>query len=51
VLFVDPKSGFRDLREMEREGRMPGAFACSRGMLEFWIDPESPYAKPAFSGI
>jgi rhodanese-related sulfurtransferase len=43
------KSGLRDPREMEREGRMPGAFACTRGMLEFWIDPESPYAKPVFA--
>ncbi len=38
----------RDPRELEREGRMPGAFHCPRGMLEFWIDPESPYAKPIF---
>jgi rhodanese-related sulfurtransferase len=38
----------RDPRELEREGRMPGAFHCTRGMLEFWIDPESPYAKPQF---
>lgn len=45
VVFVD----LRDPREMEREGRMPGAFACTRGMLEFWIDPESPYAKPIFT--
>jgi rhodanese-related sulfurtransferase len=45
VVFVD----LRDPREMEREGRMPGAFACTRGMLEFWIDPESPYAKPIFA--
>ena len=45
VLFVD----LRDPREMEREGRIPGAFACTRGMLEFWIDPESPYHKPVFS--
>ncbi len=45
VVFVD----LRDPREMEREGRMPGAFACTRGMLEFWIDPESPYAKPVFT--
>ena len=44
VVFVD----LRDPREIEREGRMPGAFACTRGMLEFWIDPESPYAKPVF---
>ncbi|MGD0105276.1 MAG: rhodanese-like domain-containing protein, partial [Rhodopila sp.] len=35
VVFVD----LRDPREMEREGKMPGAFACTRGMLEFWIDP------------
>jgi rhodanese-related sulfurtransferase len=45
VVFVD----LRDPREMEREGKMPGAFACTRGMLEFWIDPESPYAKPIFA--
>ncbi|AMJ63094.1 rhodanese-like domain-containing protein [Bosea sp. PAMC 26642] len=45
VVFVD----LRDPRELEREGRMPGAFHCPRGMLEFWIDPESPYAKPVFS--
>ena len=38
----------RDPRELEREGRIPGSFACTRGMLEFWIDPESPYAKPIF---
>jgi rhodanese-related sulfurtransferase len=44
TVFVD----LRDPREMEREGKMPGAFACTRGMLEFWIDPESPYAKPIF---
>ena len=44
VVFVD----LRDPRELEREGCMPGAFHCPRGMLEFWIDPESPYAKPVF---
>jgi rhodanese-related sulfurtransferase len=44
VVLVD----LRDPRELEREGRMPGAFHCPRGMLEFWIDPESPYAKPQF---
>jgi len=38
----------RDPREIEREGRIPGAFSCTRGMLEFWIDPASPYAKPIF---
>lgn len=45
VVLVD----LRDPRELEREGRVPGAFHCTRGMLEFWIDPESPYYKPAFS--
>jgi rhodanese-related sulfurtransferase len=45
VVFVD----LRDPREIEREGKMPSAFACTRGMLEFWIDPESPYAKPVFA--
>ena len=39
----------RDPRELEREGRIPGAFHCPRGMLEFWIDPESPYHKPIFA--
>ena len=38
----------RDPRELDREGKMLGAFHCPRGMLEFWIDPESPYAKPVF---
>ena len=45
VVFVD----LRDPRELEREGMIPGAFHCPRGMLEFWIDPESPYHKPIFS--
>ncbi len=40
----------RDPREIERDGRIPGAFSCTRGMLEFWIDPASPYAKPIFQG-
>ncbi|PVH29160.1 rhodanese-like domain-containing protein [Pararhodobacter oceanensis] len=44
VTFVD----LRDPRELEREGMIPGAFHCPRGMLEFWIDPESPYAKERF---
>jgi rhodanese-related sulfurtransferase len=39
----------RDPREREREGIIPGAFHCTRGMLEFWIDPESPYHKPVFA--
>jgi rhodanese-related sulfurtransferase len=45
VVFVD----LRDPRELDREGRMPCAFSCTRGMLEFWIDPESPYHKPVFA--
>jgi rhodanese-related sulfurtransferase len=39
----------RDAREREREGVIPGAFSCTRGMLEFWIDPESPYHKAIFA--
>ena len=45
VVFVD----LRDVRELEREGAIPGAFHCPRGMLEFWIDPESPYYKDVFA--
>ncbi|HML06674.1 MAG TPA: rhodanese-like domain-containing protein [Xanthobacteraceae bacterium] len=44
VVFID----VRDIRELDREGRVPGAFHCPRGMLEFWIDPESPYHKTIF---
>jgi rhodanese-related sulfurtransferase len=42
VIFVD----IRDPRELEREGMIPGAKHAPRGMLEFWIDPDSPYHKP-----
>lgn len=45
VVLVD----IRDIRELQRDGRVPGAFHCPRGMLEFWIDPESPYHKPVFA--
>ena len=45
VLLVD----IRDIRELQRDGRVPGAFHCPRGMLEFWIDPESPYHKDVFA--
>lgn len=44
VVLVD----IRDPRELERDGRVPGAFHATRGMLEFWIDPASPYFKPVF---
>ena len=39
----------RDVRELEREGMVPGAFHAPRGMLEFWVDPDSPYHKPVFA--
>lgn len=45
ALLVD----IRDVRELDRDGRVPGAFHAPRGMLEFWIDPESPYHKEALS--
>lgn len=45
VQFVD----LRDPRERERSGFIPGSFHCPRGMLEFWIDPESPYFKDVFA--
>ena len=38
----------RDARELEREGTLPGAINAPRGMLEFWVDPGSPYYKPVF---
>jgi rhodanese-related sulfurtransferase len=44
VVMVD----IRDIRELQREGRVPGAFHCPRGMLEFWIDPNGSYFKPVF---
>lgn len=45
VVFID----IRDPRELEREGMIPGAHRAPRGMLEFWIDPDSPYHKPYFA--
>jgi rhodanese-related sulfurtransferase len=44
VLLVD----LRDIRELQRDGRIPGALHAPRGMLEFWVDPESPYYKEIF---
>ena len=44
VVFVD----IRDVRELERDGMIPGAVHAPRGMLEFWVDPDSPYYKPVF---
>lgn len=45
LVFVD----IRDPRELERDGMILGARHAPRGMLEFWIDPESPYHKPWFT--
>lgn len=45
VRFID----VRDVRELAKTGRIPGAKHCPRGMLEFWIDPASPYHKPLFA--
>jgi rhodanese-related sulfurtransferase len=44
VMLVD----VRDIRELSRDGKVPGAIHAPRGMLEFWIDPSSPYFKPVF---
>lgn len=44
TVFVD----IRDPRELEREGKIPAAIHAPRGMLEFWVDPSSPYYKDVF---
>ena len=45
VIIVD----LRDVRERQKLGYIPGSFHCPRGMLEFWVDPESPYFKEVFA--
>ncbi len=45
VVIVD----IRDVRELARDGKIPGSFHAPRGMLEFWIDPASPYFKDVFA--
>ena len=45
ALLVD----IRDFRELQRDGVIPGAFHAPRGMLEFWVDPGSPYHKAVFA--
>ena len=45
ALLID----IRDIRELARTGLVPGARHCPRDMLEFWVDPESPYHKPDFA--
>ena len=44
VVIVD----LRDVRERQRSGFIPGSFHCPRGMVEFWVDPQSPYYKDVF---
>jgi rhodanese-related sulfurtransferase len=44
VVVVD----IRDVRERQRGGFVPGSFHAPRGMIEFWVDPDSPYFKPIF---
>jgi len=45
VVLID----IRDIRELQRDGIIPGAYHCPRGMVEFWIDPDSPYHKDVFA--
>ncbi len=45
VQFVD----IRDVRELDHEGVIPGAVHAPRGMLEFWVDPDSPYHRDVFA--
>jgi len=45
VVIVD----IRDIRERQRGGYIPGSFHAPRGMIEFWVDPDSPYYKEIFS--
>jgi rhodanese-related sulfurtransferase len=44
ALIVD----IRDIRELQRDGAIPGAHHAPRGMLEFWVSPDSPYTKDVF---
>ncbi|WP_424967833.1 rhodanese-like domain-containing protein [Dinoroseobacter sp. S375] len=45
VVIVD----IRDIRERQRDGYIPGSVHAPRGMIEFWVDPDSPYHKPVFA--
>lgn len=45
ALLVD----LRDVRELKREGKIPGSYHVPRGMLEFWVDPDSPYHRDALT--
>ena len=51
-LMGDPDAvivDIRDIRELQREGRIPGSVHAPRGMLEFWVDPDSPYHREIFA--
>jgi rhodanese-related sulfurtransferase len=48
LLMGDDNVQFVGIRELQREDKVPDAFHATRGMLEFWIDPESPYHKEIF---
>ena len=39
----------RDVRELQAEGTVPGSYHAPRCMLEFWVDPDSPYHKRLFA--
>ena len=52
IMMEDPNLvivDIRDIRERKRSGYIPGSFHAPRGMIEFWIDPESPYHKDVFA--
>ena len=48
-MLDDPDVIFVDIRERQRSGAIPGSFHCPRGMVEFWVDPDSPYFKDIFA--
>lgn len=48
---ADPETvivDIRDIRERQKTGAIPGAIHAPRGMLEFWVDPDSPYYRDVF---
>jgi len=47
VLLVD----IRDVRELQRNGQMPGAMYAPRDMLVFWVDPKRPYYNEVFDAV
>ena len=52
AIHTDPEMvliDVRDVRELKREGAIPGSYHMPRGMLEFWVDPDSPYYKKVFA--